>query len=36
MKAPSCIASRISFGDEKVIDYVSVIDSFGAAEQMLG
>jgi len=30
------IAHFIQFRDEKVIDYVSIIDSFDAAEQMLG
>jgi len=30
------IAHFIQFRDEKVIDYVSIIDSFDAVEQMLG
>jgi hypothetical protein len=30
------IAQFIQFRDEKVIDYVSIIDSFDAVEQMLG
>jgi ketosteroid isomerase-like protein len=30
------IAHFIKFRDEKVIEYVSIIDSFDAAEQMLG
>jgi hypothetical protein len=36
--ALSAIASRISFNSatKKVIDYVSIIDSFDAVEQMLG
>ena len=30
------IVHFIQFRDEKVIDYVSIIDSFDAVEQMLG